>query len=753
MSARKMLVAFIALLSLVAAHAAYNLKSHFNLAGIYADGEPALHVFAANRDLVEGANRLFVALEVKEGDLWNSAMLERLRQLHERVALLEDIDAIRVRSLWKNNILVLRASPSGLATGKLFDVHPASGPPSPLDMSIEARRGGAVGRYVSEDGRHALIVAPLKAQGVEGETPVDYRRLSRQMQMLREQFSDDKTRVNFSGPPLWVALAMVQSELPRLWLFVGALTVVMLLALGFGSLMVAALAVLCVSLGLLWTLGLWSYLMGGLSPYAALILAPVAVFGLMLAVLYGAALTRQLGQGVYRAASSALRGLRRVFLFATIAAAGVSLSLVFARLDVIREAGLLAGMGVLAQTLAVSFVMPLLAGYLPQDKRHAQALRSKRLERHAYFVPLLRLCRRRPILCLLSLILAVGVGYALLPGPKTYNWPLAPRAAASMSPSALYYENLSENFPAGLSSLSLIIQAEAKSCINPAVVAYLEFISRDFAQQPAVVKVRSLPNLLREASAADHQGHPKWLAIPRHSLALLDLMSRLPSDMPLAENNCSLLTLHADLNGRENPSALLSRAEYFYRMEPPGGLPLSLSAPTGDAALTAAAQNALAREETRALFRATAILIVAACLAFLHGQHAVIALWPALIIILLGTGIAPVLQAGRDVTTLPLVVVWAGVGGAMGIAMQRAIAEARERGEEAQEAGFEAIRRRGSALFVASAAGGVLLSLALFSYFPLEAAGGLVGFVFLFLLALATVLIQPLIYASWTGAR
>ena len=748
LTTRSLILTLIAFFSIAGAVATEHLKGHFALSGIYADNEPALQVFAQNRTLLEGANRLFIDLRVHRGTVWNADMLARLRRLHERVARLEGVDETQIRSLWRSDLLAINAGPDGVRASTIFAIHPGQ-PSSTASIAIEAHRAGAIGRYVSEDERSALIVAPLKAQGLKDEPHVDYRRLTAEIDAIQREFSDDQASVEVSGPPLWASRALSQTGIPRLWLLIGACLTIGMMTLAFGSLLIGAIGVLCVACALLWTLGSWSLLVGDLSPYAALSLAPVIVFGLLLASLYGAALAREIAKGAYTPASSALPGLRRVLFFATLAAAGVSLSLSFTPLGTIREAGSLAALGMLAQGISIAVFMPLLSSLIVRDDDLISALRFRRIERHAALAPLLKWGRKAPLVIFVATMGGLILLRLSLPEARTDIWPIAPRAAASASTGAQLYKNLASRFPAGLSTLSLIASAPAKSCLNPAVLEYIDTVGHDLAALPGVVGLRALPDLVRQAHAANHGGHPKWLALPRHPLALLEAMAPLPSDMPLSMRNCSVFALHVDLDVRHDPAAVLARAKAFFEGPVPNQLLLSLSAPADDAALTAATQRALEDAQLPAILRALAILLIAANLALLNGRHAFIALLPAGIILFVGLSVAPILQAGRDITTLALVVIWAGVGGALGIALQRGVATARGQGEEESEAAFDAVRRRGSALAIGAACGVVLLSFSLFAPFPLEAAGGILGVVFIVLLLVAVLLVQPAAYAAW----
>src|SRR5690349_17919935 len=103
LTTRSFILSFLTFLSVLGAVSAEHLKGHFALTGIYADNEPALLVFAENRTLLEGANRLFVDLRVRHGTLWTAPMLDRLRRLHERIAKFEGVDETQIRSLWRSD--------------------------------------------------------------------------------------------------------------------------------------------------------------------------------------------------------------------------------------------------------------------------------------------------------------------------------------------------------------------------------------------------------------------------------------------------------------------------------------------------------------------------------------------------------------------------------------------------------------------------------------------------------------------------
>ncbi|WP_340525812.1 efflux RND transporter permease subunit, partial [Cupriavidus necator] len=343
---------------------------------------PYMQVFTKYASTFSGANTVLLSLRWKgDGDIYNAAFMDKLRRATDDVFFIPGVDRSRVFSLFTPNVRYTEVTEAGFR-GDVVVPGRFSGTPAELDkVRRNVARSGQIGRLVSNDLRSALIRAELRETDPATGKTIDYGSVARQLEKIRGEFSGTDVEVNIVGFAKLVgdveegiagvmgffALAFAVTAL-LLWLYTRSLRITLL------SLVVALLPVA-------WLLGLLPLLGYGIDPMS--ILVPFLIFsiGVSHAVQMTNAWKQEVVQG-HGALDSASAAFRKLFIPGTVALLTNALGfMVIMRIeiDIVRELGITACLGVLLMIVTNKVFLPILLSYTrlePAALASAQARRA-----------------------------------------------------------------------------------------------------------------------------------------------------------------------------------------------------------------------------------------------------------------------------------------------------------------------------------------------------------------------------------------
>ena len=165
---------------------------------LFPSTHPYVETFVKYKDVFGGAGTVVIALEVKEGDIFNTKTLEKIRRITKGIELLPNVNNYQVLSLAQRKVKELRVDPE-----KGFVAIPIMWPSVPDTEEGLAKLKESVftstkyfGTLVSRDTKAALIVAGF----FEGKfKPED---VYNQMDELLEKEKDSNTEIMVIGRPM-----------------------------------------------------------------------------------------------------------------------------------------------------------------------------------------------------------------------------------------------------------------------------------------------------------------------------------------------------------------------------------------------------------------------------------------------------------------------------------------------------------------------------------------------------------------------
>jgi predicted RND superfamily exporter protein len=182
---------------------ARHVEMYSRFADFLPQQHPYIQAYNYHRETFGGANIVTLVLQVKDGDIFNTKALEKVRKLTDGVDQIGGVDHNQVASIAHVKIRNIKTLPGGMI--RSYPVLPIDLPTDPKELEtlkFEMMNNDIVlNKYVSSDGKAALIFAGFN------EERLDYREIHRELMRLKGEVEDENTVLNIAGEPMlkgWV---------------------------------------------------------------------------------------------------------------------------------------------------------------------------------------------------------------------------------------------------------------------------------------------------------------------------------------------------------------------------------------------------------------------------------------------------------------------------------------------------------------------------------------------------------------------
>ncbi|RDK09260.1 efflux RND transporter permease subunit [Cupriavidus lacunae] len=671
---------------------------------------PYMQVFTKYASTFSGANTVLVSLRWKgDGDIYNAPFMDKLRRATDEVFFIPGVDRSRVFSLFTPNVRYTEVTEAGFR-GDVVVPGRFSATPAELDkVRRNVARSGQIGRLVSNDLRSALIRAELRETDPATGKTIDYGSVARQLEKIRGEFSGTDVEVNIvgfaklvgdveegiSGVMGFFALAFAVTAL-LLWLYTRSLRITLL------SLVVALLPVA-------WLLGLLPLLGYGIDPMS--ILVPFLIFsiGVSHAVQMTNAWKQEVVQG-HSALDSASAAFRKLFIPGTVALLTNALGFMVImriQIDIVRELGITACLGVLLMIVTNKVFLPILLSYTrlePSALASAQARRAQGAG--GLWQKFGALARPGPALGVFMAALAllaagaiesrglkigdVGSGAPELRADSRYN-----RDSASVV----------SQYNIGSDALTVVVEPTGfdDGCLHYPVMSAVERFEMHMRGVSGVQSVVSVSSLAKVVIGAYNEGNPRWEALPRSSEGLSQGAKAFDPDNGMNTSNCQAIQVLIYTANHEGATIahIIREIRRFTAADKTPNVAFRLAG--GNIGVMAATNEAVEEAEVTMLLSIFGAITLLCLLTFRSWRAVLCIIVPLTLVSVLCNALMARLGIGLKVSTLPVITLGVGVGVDYGIYLYERIQhQIREEGQALPQAFAEAMRQRGSAaLFTA----------------------------------------------------
>jgi len=697
---RALLAAFVALTALFG-YTATGLRMDAGFNKMIPLEHEYMKVFTGYQKTFGGANRVLVAVMQRDGrEIFNADFLGVLKKVTDEVFFLPGVDRPTVTSLFTPNVRFIEVVEEGFAGGNVIPAD-YSGTPEDLEkVRKNTLKSGNVGRLVANDLSGALVRAELLEVDPASGKRLDYRQVAQRLEDVRGKFQDDKVSVHVIG--FAKAVGDIADGAVGVIAFFGVAFVITAVLLFFysGSLRLMALALICALMPVAWLLGLLPLLGYGIDPMS--ILVPFLIFSI--GVSHAVQMTNVwkhealAGHDSLAAAHHAFLRLAIPGTVALITNALGFMVIMHIRIDVVRELGITASLGVALMIVTNKLLLPILLSYIdlePGARRRARAAGSRFDWLWRALSHVTRPGRAMLALALAAVLLAAGTWQAR--GIQTGD---LGKGIPELHDDSRYNRDnavIVDKFAIGVDVISVIVQTHGVhgACTDFSIMDTIDRFELYLRNVHGVQSVTALPGIAKIINAGWNEGNLKWRALSRHRDVLAQSVTPVDTATGLLNSDCSAMQVLVFTRDHQGTTIahIVREIKAFAREHASDRVQFLLAG--GNVGVMAATNEAVDAAEITMLLSIFGSIILLCWVTFRQWQAVLCIIVPLALVSILCNAVMATFGIGLKISTFPVIALGVGVGVDYGIYLYERFKHHLAQGVE--PAFYEALRQRGTA--------------------------------------------------------
>lgn len=510
---RFLILLTVLLVTLFFGYHAFRIEMYTAFSDLLPRDHPFIRVHNKFSKVFGGANVVLLSVEVKEGDIFNSRTLEKIKKLTELLELTPGASNYQIFSIARQKVKDVRATSWGI------EVQPIMWPTVPQTSDgIEQLRNAIyanptiAGRLVSMDGKAALISAAFH------EERLDYARLFQRIQSAIHEVEDKNTTVYAAGEPILYGWIYYHLKEVAFVIALTCLTLLGILILYYRNLNGVIIPSLSALITFIWGTGFTALMGYNFDPLILVVPFLIAARTISHSIQFRERFFEELdrwGGDKEKAAAESFSGLFMPGSVSILTDASGLIVLLVAPMPILTKLAIAGSFWVISNLVSVLILDPILCCYFPTP-RHL----PKGGEGHWLDAPL----RRVGSFCTASL----GRWTALFVFGGIFAWSLywnqfltvgdSRPGSPLLWPNANYnvsVRHINEKFQ-GTDLLYVIVEGrQEKTAQSPRVLGTMEAFQRVMERSPHVGGTDSLVGLTRQVNAVLHNNDPRWGILPR----------------------------------------------------------------------------------------------------------------------------------------------------------------------------------------------------------------------------------------------
>jgi uncharacterized protein len=661
-------------------------------------------------DLGAAGTTISVAVENTSGDIFDPEYLDLLQKINDEVFYLPGVDRNRMRSLWTPNVRWIEVTEKGFEGDKVIDGHYDGSEAAMQKLRQNILRSGEVGRLVADDYRSSIVQAPLIDMDPTSGEPLDYWALSKALEKdVREKY--EQLSVDSSGQPTVkihiVGFAKMIGDLLdgiTAIFFFAIITLVItsiLLFLYTRSVRGTLSPLLCSIIAVIWQLGLLTTMGYGLNAYSILIPFLIFAIGVSHGVqMVNAVLEESIaGNDKMTSSKRAFRSLYVPGMAALVTDAIGFLTMIMIPIQVIKDLGIAAGVGVGVVVLTNLILLPVIMSYLGVTKKTLTYHNKKRQDptRGSAWRLLSNFATAR--VARVSIIIAVfGFAIGIYGRQNLQIGDLDPGAPELHTDSRYNMDNqfIADNYATSSDILVVMVETDEEACAQYENVELVDRFIWHMQNVPGVSSAIGASEISKLVAAGYNEGNLKWATIARDQRLLGSTFDPMPS--ALMNTRCSLLPVALFLSDHkaETLQRVVDAAQEFSAQNKRDGIHFALAA--GNAGIEVATNQEIAVAQTRMLVLIYGIVGAMVFISFASWRAVVCIMVPLALTSFLAEALMAWLGIGVKVATLPVIALGVGVGVDYGIYIYSKLTSFLRSGMSVQEAYYNTLTTTGEAV-------------------------------------------------------
>jgi uncharacterized protein len=664
---------------------------------------PYMKVYREYEKVFGGANRVAIALIQKDGDIFNREYMQKLKALTDEVFLLNGVDRPSVKSLFTPNTRFIEVIEEGFAGGNVI---PATFQGTDEDLRVvraNVNKSTEVGRSVASDFSGALVSAGLLEIDPQSGKRLNYFEVASKLEELRAKYASDQHTIHIIGFAKAVGDIRDGTRGVLAFFLVAFAITVALMYWFLKDWRLTLVSVYVALLPVLWLLGTLPLLGYGIDPLS--ILVPFLIFSI--GVSHAVQMARSWERDVVSGTDSftaARRAFAKLFIPGTLALLTNVLGfavIMLIPIDIVRELGITASLGVGWMILTNKVLLPIMLSYisLPKESKRAQAEQESKLTK-VWEVASHGVEPRRATMILVVAAAVLAIGLIQAHNLKVGDYGIGVPELRHDSRYNLDNAKILEKFAIGVNTLGVVAHTKnvQGACTNYEVMSAIDDFDWHMQNVPGSQSVISLPALAKTVNAGFNEGSIKWRQLPRDPQVMAQSVTPIDTSTGLLNPDCSDMQVLVNTTDQQGDTIarLVSEVKEYARKHPDPRLELKLA--TGNVGVMAATNEAVDAARWEMNFAIFGALLLMCLVTFRSLRATLCILIPLAIVSVLCEALMPTLGIGLKVSTLPVIALGVGVGVDYGIYLYNRLDVHLREGKRLVRAFREALDERGAAI-------------------------------------------------------
>lgn len=669
--ARKAVIAIFLLITAFMAWQVSGIRADASLERMVPMGHGYIQNLFKYKDELGLGNDIKIAVAVKNGDIFDRAYLESLKNLTDDVFYLSDlpanhqedaehniVDRAKLKSLWTPSVRWSEVTKDGFQGGEVTQGYDET------DAGMEVLRSnilrsGQVGRLVADDFKSTIVQIPL----LDGET-INYKQLSANLENIRQKYQQENTNIEVHIVGFSKKVGdLIEGGTKIAMFFLAAILITFILLLWeFRDLRSALLVVACSIIAVIWQVGAVKMMGFGLDPYSMLV--PFLIFAIAVShsvqVVNAVGLERAAGANGEQSARRAFSSLFKAGTMGIAMEAIGFLTMLVISIDVIRTLAISASVGTALIALTNFVLLPVLMSYVrinPKAVAHMQE-RSRRVPRVWTLIG--KLTQRAP--ATVAIVIASALLAASVMVAQHVKIGDLDAGAPELRPDSRY--NLDDKFVTSHYSISsdvLVVMVETgpQMCSTYEALEPIDRLQWTLENVPGVQSAQSLVTAVRRIQAGFNEGSLKWSTLINDD-AVLNETARNVTE--LYNGDCTLVPVFVFLDDHKAETLIrvTEAVEKFAAENNSDEVKFLLA--SGNAGIEAATNDVISEKKNPMLLLVYGVVILLCFVAFRSWRPVVCIIFPLVLTSFLCEALMTMLGIGIKVATLPVIALGVGIG-------------------------------------------------------------------------------------------
>ncbi|AZG36030.1 MULTISPECIES: efflux RND transporter permease subunit [Shewanella] len=647
-----------------------------------------------------GANSIMVAVEDTSGNIFNPEFFDALKNVHDQLFFIPGVERSQVKSLFSPSTRFTEVVEDGFAGGPVIPADFRNDEYSLNVVRNNIEKAGIVGRLIGNDYTSAMVSAQLMEFDPQTGKAIDTIAFANQLeQELRGKFENDKIKIHIIGFAKMAGDVAEGAKGVLLFFLIAIAITAVMVYLFSKSIMLTILPLMCSLVAVFWQLGLLTVVGFGLDPMSILVPFLVFAIGVSHGVQMINAVRRRVldGQTTKAASASAFRSLLVPGGVALLSDTVGFLTLLAIDIGIIRELAISASLGVAVIILTNLILLPLVISYFELPVKQDKPQKRQKIEKMWRGLSKFATPKYAVVVLILTAILYV-VGFQQASKMKIGD---LQGGAPALHQDSRYNQDtffITKHFSITTDVMSVIVEAKPEACTYHSVLSQIDQFEWMVANTPGVESTASLASIAKKVNAGFNEGNPRWEILPRTTASLVQAVGQVPTTSGLLNGNCSVMPVYLFLTDHkaETIEVVVNKVKAVAAQLNSDTLQFKLA--SGPVGVMAATNEAVSEAQLPMMLYVYGAVFVLCLISFKSLKATIAVIIPLYVVSTLAQALMTMLDIGLAVSTLPVIALGVGIGVDYGIYILSTMSNKLSNGMPVQQAYFEALVERGSAV-------------------------------------------------------